>query len=92
MSEANQIVSQVQLLNVKQVAQMLGCSVRSIWRMRDWGRMPPPIKVGRRLVRWDRAIIETWARAGCPKMSPRPAQPGPTGVSSLQVPAIPVRR
>jgi predicted DNA-binding transcriptional regulator AlpA len=50
--DATQPKPQLQLISVEEVAQMLGCSVRSVWRMRDLGRIPPPIKVGgRRLVR-----------------------------------------
>ena len=47
------------LLNVKQVADALGVSERSIWRWSAGSVLPPPIKVGR-LVRWSRKTIEQW--------------------------------
>lgn len=56
---------QAALLNVGQVAELLGCSVRHTYRMADAGRMPRPIKLGA-LVRWPRAAIESWIAAGCP--------------------------
>jgi len=53
------------LLDVRQVAQLLGCSGRHVYRMSDSGRMPRPAKLGN-LVRWNRTEIEDWISAGCP--------------------------
>jgi excisionase family DNA binding protein len=50
-------------LNVKQVAAMLGVSVRHVYRMTDGGLMPRPIKLGG-LNRWSRKEIEDWFQAG----------------------------
>jgi predicted DNA-binding transcriptional regulator AlpA len=48
------------------VARLLRCSQRHIWRMRDNSTLPKPVKIGR-LVRWPRIQIDTWIANGCPK-------------------------
>ena len=53
------------MLTVNQVARMLCCSSRTIYRLTDSGRMPRPVKLGS-LVRWPRDVIEQWIAAGCP--------------------------
>ena len=52
------------LLSVKQVAVMLGCSPRQVYRLADAGKMPRPIKLGA-LVRWIRSTLDTWIFDGC---------------------------
>ena len=54
------------LLNVKEVAEMLGLSERTIYRLSDAGSMPTPVKLGSS-VRWRRSELETWIENGCPK-------------------------
>jgi len=53
------------LLNVHQVAELLGCSVRHVYRLAETGRMPKPAKLGA-LVRWPQRAIESWVADGCP--------------------------
>lgn len=53
------------LIDVHDVAALLKCSARHIWRMADAGKMPRPHKIGA-LCRWDRAVIEQWVADGCP--------------------------
>jgi excisionase family DNA binding protein len=53
------------LIDVNDVAALLKCSARHVWRLADAGRMPRPHKVGA-LRRWERAEIEQWVRDGCP--------------------------
>lgn len=53
------------LLDVGEVARMLRCSTRHVYRMADAGRMPHPLKLGT-LVRWRRAELVAWLDAGCP--------------------------
>lgn len=53
------------MLTVHQVAHMLNCSVRHVYRLCDAGRMPRPVRLGA-LVRWNRTAIESWIEAGCP--------------------------
>ena len=53
------------LLTVRQVATMLGCSARHVYRLSDRGAMPRPTKLGDVLVRWNRSDIEAWVADGC---------------------------
>lgn len=54
------------MLTVHDVARMLNCSARTIYRLTDAGRMPRPVKLGA-LVRWPREQVEAWIADGCPK-------------------------
>ena len=54
------------LLDVSDVAALLSCSVRHVWRMADGGHLPRPISIGLKLKRWPRKSIETWLADGCP--------------------------
>jgi excisionase family DNA binding protein len=53
------------LLDVNQLAVLLNCSSRHIYRMADAGKMPTPIRLCS-LVRWSRVAIDEWIRNGCP--------------------------
>lgn len=59
------------LLTVRQVATLLGCSARHVYRLADRGAMPRPVKLGNVLVRWNRRTgdpdtgIEDWIANGC---------------------------
>jgi predicted DNA-binding transcriptional regulator AlpA len=48
------------------IAALIKCSVRHIWRLNDLGLMPSPFRLGRRLVRWNKDVIDAWIRNGCP--------------------------
>jgi prophage regulatory protein len=56
------------LLNVDDVAAMLGVSGRHVYRLADAGKMPRPFKLGG-AVRWDRLAIADWIASGCPQVS-----------------------
>lgn len=45
-------MAEVTLLTVRQVAELLGVHVRSIWRLSQTGDIPAPIRLGERVVRW----------------------------------------
>ena len=47
------------LLNVRQVAETLGVSERSVWRWSATGILPPGIKIGAS-VRWSEESIRQW--------------------------------
>jgi len=47
------------MLNVRQVAEMLGVSERSVWRWSSDGTLPPGIKIGA-AVRWPQRALEDW--------------------------------
>jgi len=53
------------LLDVAAAAAMLGISQRSVWRLRDSGKIPPAVRIGG-CIRWRRHDIEAWIQAGCP--------------------------
>lgn len=52
------------LINAAHVAERLGCSQRHVWRMRDAGKMPAPITLGR-MVRWRDTEVSEWISGGC---------------------------
>jgi excisionase family DNA binding protein len=57
--------TQPAMLTVHEVAGMLSCSARTVYRLCDSGRMPRPVKLGS-LVRWPREVVEQWIANGCP--------------------------
>ena len=56
------------LLNVAQLAQMLGISIRQVSRLDATGRLPQPIRLGRRK-KWRSTEILNWINAGAPPRS-----------------------
>lgn len=56
------------LLDVQQVADLLGVSGRHVYRLADSGRMPRPLRLGGS-VRWNIAEIQKWIAEGCPAVS-----------------------
>ncbi len=50
------------LLDAAGVAARLGCSKATVWRLRDSGKLPQPVKVGS-LTRWRTADVEAWVAA-----------------------------
>lgn len=65
---AGRLDEQLALIDVRAVAEQLGCSTRHVFRLADSNRMPRPVKVGC-LVRWSRQTIDAWILAGCPASS-----------------------
>ena len=53
------------LLTVKDVAAMLSVSQRQVWKLNASAKIPAPIRLARS-VRWDRAELEAFIRAGAP--------------------------
>ena len=64
-SNNTNVLPQPTMLTVDGVAKMLACSPRSVYRLADAGRIPPPVRIGG-LVRWPRATLEQWIADGCP--------------------------
>lgn len=64
-----------ELLKVGEVAGLLGCSGRQVYRLADGGKMPRPVKLGGS-VRWRRREVQDWIDAGCPSV--RAARAGGT--------------
>ncbi|OQB41966.1 MAG: Helix-turn-helix domain protein [Candidatus Hydrogenedentes bacterium ADurb.Bin179] len=53
------------LIDVREVAKVLGVSTRKVWAMRDAGYMPMPVKLGGS-VRWLESALSEWLRNGAP--------------------------
>ena len=53
------------LISIHDVATLLDCSTRHIYRLVDTRRIPQPIKLGA-LLRWVKSDFEQWIAAGCP--------------------------
>jgi excisionase family DNA binding protein len=56
------------LLTVDQVADLIQCSTRHVYRMEERGELPRAVRLGAN-VRWPRQHIDAWIAAGCPKNS-----------------------
>lgn len=59
------------LLDIRQIAEFLSCSLRHVQRQTDSGQMPRPLHIGR-LLRWRARTgnpmtgLHDWVDAGCP--------------------------
>ena len=49
-----------ELIDVRTVAKLLGCSVRTVWRLRDAGKIPQPLILASSLIRWRRCALLRW--------------------------------
>lgn len=47
------------LLDVREVAEYLGVSERTVWQLRSSGRFAPCTRIGRRVV-WRESVLEEW--------------------------------
>jgi len=56
------------LLRVGELAQLLGISERTVFRMQSAGKLPAPVRLTG-AVRWRFAEIEKWVAAGCPAIN-----------------------
>ena len=54
------------LLKDREVAALLGVGARFIHSMRATGRIPPPIRLSLRCVRWRKSDILRWLELDCP--------------------------
>jgi len=68
MKEPRKAESEVVLLPVDQVAEMLQVSTRTLWRLQSEGKIIGPVKIGRS-VRWRKDQLLRWIEAGCPPCS-----------------------
>lgn len=76
---------QTQLMTVDQVAETLQIGVRSVWRLKDSGRMPAPVRLGKS-VRWQKGLIDAWIGDGCPDVRKTRWSPFETGSSNAKQP------
>jgi len=54
------------MLTGDDVAGLLRCSRRTVYRLANAGKIPAPIRLGG-LARWPRETVRAWIDAGCPK-------------------------
>ena len=66
-TDAGAVTSRLELLDVRQTAQLLNASPRTVYRLSDAGKMPRPVKLGS-LVRWRPDELYDWINAGCPNI------------------------
>ncbi|MFN7020399.1 MAG: helix-turn-helix transcriptional regulator [Phycisphaerales bacterium] len=52
MDELSSRKTDVAVINVREVAEILGVNVRTIWRLSQRGDIPAPIRLGSRILRW----------------------------------------
>jgi excisionase family DNA binding protein len=52
--------SERDLLTIREVAWRLSISSRSVWRLVATRELPPPVRLGRRVVRWRLADIRAY--------------------------------
>jgi prophage regulatory protein len=49
-----------ELIDVHGVAELLGCSPRTVWRLRSRGAIPQAVVLSPGVIRWRRATILRW--------------------------------
>jgi len=54
------------LLKAEQVAALLSVSRAMFWKLHSQGRIPLPIRLSERVVRWRKQELVDWLAAGCP--------------------------
>jgi len=64
----NDATTESPLLTVRETAQFLNIGKRTLWRWSNCGRMPKPIKLTDRCVRYRRSDLQQWIDAGCPDL------------------------
>ena len=52
-------------VSAKELAGMLGISLRQVWRLNSTGKLPKPIRLGGS-VKWRRDEIVAWLGQNCP--------------------------
>jgi excisionase family DNA binding protein len=52
MDEIKSRMADVAVVSVREVAELLGVNVRTVWRMAQTGDIPAPIRLSERIVRW----------------------------------------
>jgi prophage regulatory protein len=64
------MLTQEELLTSAQVARLTSYSVKQIYNLTRAGKLPPPLRLSARRLRWRRADIEAWLAS----KGPAPAQ------------------
>jgi len=57
---------QSELLDPAGLAAFLSVSKCHIWRLHSAGKIPAPVRISPKVLRWRRAELSAWLAAGCP--------------------------
>ena len=58
-------IDQPVFMNAGELANTLGVSERTIWRMLSCGKIIEPVRIGGS-TKWHRTQVENWIAKGCP--------------------------
>jgi len=58
--------AQAMLLTCEEAAGLLSVSRAMFWRLHSQGKVPMPIRLSARVVRWNRKELVDWLNSGCP--------------------------
>jgi len=64
-TKQSKVDEQSMAISAKQLSQLLGVSLRQVWRLNATGKIPRPVRLGGS-VRFNRAEVARWFEAGCP--------------------------
>lgn len=54
------------LLDADEAAALIGVSRATFWKLHSQGKVPLPVRLSARVVRWPKHELEHWVRSGCP--------------------------
>lgn len=54
------------LLSAERVAELLGIKKRTLWTFAAAGKLPEPVRLSAKCVRWRSDELAAWTAAGCP--------------------------
>jgi len=57
-----------ELLTLPELAKLCGVSPRTVWGWAESGMSPPPLKISRGTVRYNKTTYIAWIDAGCPRV------------------------
>jgi excisionase family DNA binding protein len=63
-------IGQPLLITARKLAQLLGVSTRTLWRLRSAGQLPKPMRLGG-AVRWRFDEVRAWIAGGCQRTAGR---------------------
>jgi len=55
-------LDRLRLITVEKVAELLAVSTRHVWRLVATGRLPAPVRLGRRSARWRPGDLESFIK------------------------------
>lgn len=57
------------LLTAEEAAVLLGVCKSMFWRLHSQGKVPLPVRLSARVVRWRADELRSWIAAGCPHVT-----------------------